>query len=549
MVISPDMEMAWERYLPTDRLRWTRCRNSCPIWPSDPDLTIIKKLAASLLTETPGLPDLSSLQVKFLADGARHKVYELSHPSAYIPYLFRVAIPLDPYYKMESEMATLAAIRRYTSIPVPRPISWSSSADNELGYEWCLVERVPGVELREVWRKMPWDKKLEVVDQMAEFMVQLWGPALRFSKIGSVYFDRPGGNKLGEHSRETEGHFTTIAAASQWGFNIGPSVDQAFFSDRRRYLDQDRGPYKTFHDYAKALVHVEMEYFKTARTLVMSKPEITNAYPDDDWDSIAMYDIGLDEDDLEEYDDIMAMFQAYIDLLPTVFPEKEEEGPDMARFSLHHCDLRYTNVIVDPETYKVTGIIDWEQSITVPEWYTRDYPDFLQGDDPYDGDGHRTPDTYDSDDERYNAVVVDNRDRWDERLLRARFDKKMEELGWKDWKRYSYEDKAKSSFLQGLSDMADVGRAKFHLEQARQLLASTTQAKENSGREESGHDVDDDVQGGCSPKVASEDKPSGSGSDSAIAADDQDLDNGKDDGGRSEVLEKAIAKADGSGSF
>ncbi|ROW05407.1 hypothetical protein VSDG_00568 [Cytospora chrysosperma] len=458
--------MSWERFYPPNRLRWTRGYDSSPIWPSDPDPTIIKKLAASLLADISGLPDVSSLQVKFLADGARHKVYELNHASVDIPYLFRVAVPLDPYYKMESEMATLEAIRRSTSIPVPRPVSWSSSAGNELGYERCLVEKVPGVELRDVWRKMPWDKKLELVDRMAGIMVELWGPALRFSSIGSVYLNPPGGTKLGEHHCETEGRFQNMASAFECGFGIGPSVDPAFFSDRRRYLDQDRGPYKTCHDWVKALVHIEMEYLKTARTLVTSKPEITKAYPDDDWKSIALYDIGLDEDDLEEYDDIMETFEAYLRFLPTVFPETKREDQNVARFSLHHCDLRSANVIVDPETYNVTGIIDWEQSITVPQWYSRAYPEFLEGDDPYEGDGHRTPDTYDSDDERYNAVVVSNRDRWDGRLLRARFDHKMEELGWKDWKRESDEDEAKKTFLGGLSDMADWARAKMHLEEA-----------------------------------------------------------------------------------
>lgn len=469
-ISQDDVEMSWERFFPTDRLRWTRCYASEPIWPSDPDQTVIKKLATSLLADIPGLPDVSSLQVKFLADGARHKVYELKHASADIPYLFRVAIPLDPYYKMESEMATLEAIRRSTSIPVSRPVSWSSSADNELGYEWCLVEKIPGVELRDVWRKMPWDKKLEVVDQMAEIMVQLWGPALRFSRIGSVYLDPPVEKKLAGHGCETECRFSKMASASQCGFNIGPSVNLAFFSDRRRYLDQDRGPYKTCHDWAKALVHVEMEYFKTARKLVMSKPEITKAYPDDDWDSIATYDIGLDEDDLEKYDDIMGMFEAYLKFLPTVFPENKEEDPNVARFSLYHCDLRGANVIVDPETYNVTGIIDWEQSITVPQWYSRGYPEFLEGDDPYEGDGHRTPDTYDSEDERYNAVVVGKRDRWDGRLLRARFDHKMEELGWKDWRRTSNEDMAKLNFLDGLLDMADCGKAKMYLISAQRYL-------------------------------------------------------------------------------
>jgi len=70
-------------------------------------------------------------------------------------------------------MATLAFLRQRITIPVARPIAWDSSADNSLGYEWCLVEKLPGVELRDVWRKMPWEKKLDLVDDLAVVMTQL----------------------------------------------------------------------------------------------------------------------------------------------------------------------------------------------------------------------------------------------------------------------------------------------------------------------------------------------------------------------------------------
>ncbi|ROW14032.1 hypothetical protein VPNG_04066 [Cytospora leucostoma] len=476
--------MSWTRYLPTDRLRWTRGYDASPIWPSDPDPTILKNIAASLFADASGQPD-ESLQVKFLADGARHKVYDVTRSSDEANYLLRVAIPLDPHFKLESEMATMEAVRRATSIPVPRPVAWSSSADNELGYEWCLVEKIPGVELREVWRKIPWDKKLDVVDQVAHIMAQLWSPALEFSKLGSIYLEPPGEDTLKKQHRETESRITTLTSTANWGTKIGPSVDPAFFSDRRRYLDQDRGPYETCHDWAKALIKVEMEYIKSARPLHAAKEEILAANPDDDWDTIVSEDIGIDEDDLVRYDKMLGLCGEYLNLLPTVFPVSSEGAEDVSRFSLFHCDLRSANIIVNPDTCDVAGIIDWEQSTTVPQWYNHIYPEFLQGDDPLKGDRHQTPDTYDSEDEAYNAVVVSNRDRWDGRLLRARFDKAMEELGWKDWKLRSPVEEAKITFLGGISDLADWRSAERQLEEVRQLLGIETEAGSNGEDTES----------------------------------------------------------------
>ena len=57
----------------------------------------------------------------------------------------RVSLPVEPFFKTESEAATLSYIRTHTSIPVPEVIEWDSSADNPLGFEWVLVDKVEGV--------------------------------------------------------------------------------------------------------------------------------------------------------------------------------------------------------------------------------------------------------------------------------------------------------------------------------------------------------------------------------------------------------------------
>lgn len=83
--------------------------------------------------------------------GSFNKLYEVFLPSKETQYLFRVSLPVDPFYKTESEVATIAYLRQHTTITVPSVIAWSSSADNIMGYEWVLFEKINGVPLSNVW--------------------------------------------------------------------------------------------------------------------------------------------------------------------------------------------------------------------------------------------------------------------------------------------------------------------------------------------------------------------------------------------------------------
>ncbi|GAB1310719.1 hypothetical protein MFIFM68171_00929 [Madurella fahalii] len=116
--------MSWAHYLPDDRLRWTAGNDSYPIWPSEPKIPIIENIVRLTLSRLgDGHQAKDQFSVEFSADGARHKVYEVKHPSWPISYLFRVAIAVDPRLKLESEMATLHFLRQHTRIPTARPIA------------------------------------------------------------------------------------------------------------------------------------------------------------------------------------------------------------------------------------------------------------------------------------------------------------------------------------------------------------------------------------------------------------------------------------------
>jgi len=159
-VLHPSLQIQ-QQYLPESRLRWTWSGPKTPIWPTEPDCAAIIRLAGSALACNPDL-----LNVQFFAQGAVNKLFEVRHKPTDSAdksppvYLFRVSVPVDPFYKTESEVATLKYLGSNTEIPVATVIAWDSSSKNELGYEWILLEKVPGVGLGQVWRKIPWNEKL-----------------------------------------------------------------------------------------------------------------------------------------------------------------------------------------------------------------------------------------------------------------------------------------------------------------------------------------------------------------------------------------------------
>jgi hypothetical protein len=142
------------------------------------------------------------------------------------------------------------------------------------------------------------------------------------------------------------------------------------------------------------------------------------------------------EEDYREYgDSILDLCKGYLEALPTIFPAQDSlaEGP----FVPCHEDLNQGNILVDPESFAITGIIDWEMISIVPLWQARSFPNLFDGIDPadsvmFESDEGRVleepprPENYDieDDDSIYSGVrsyAISKRDVWDNWLLRKAF--------------------------------------------------------------------------------------------------------------------------------
>ncbi|KAK1763421.1 hypothetical protein QBC33DRAFT_549638 [Phialemonium atrogriseum] len=106
--------------------------------------------------------------------------------------LLRIAMPWDPYYKVESEVATMMLVDRL-GIPTPRVFFFDSSARNPLGLECIFMERVGGVRIYELWayNRRGYDASyISVASQVKDYLSRLWEHS--FDLIGNVYYDWDG---------------------------------------------------------------------------------------------------------------------------------------------------------------------------------------------------------------------------------------------------------------------------------------------------------------------------------------------------------------------
>jgi aminoglycoside phosphotransferase (APT) family kinase protein len=353
-----------------------------PTWTKSPDLSIIESLSRRYLSSIAPV-----LAVEFLGEGAFNKLYTIATPDRKA-YVFRVSLPVEPFYKTVSEVATLAYIRQYTSIPVPEVIAYSATVDNELGFEWILMEKVPGVSLRDVWSSgMGEAAKEEVVKTVARYVSEMRGKC-RFASIGSLYFRK---------TLEEEGADVHMVETGKKDFVVGPIVTTFFFvGGRRLMVRRDRGPYDNEHDYMRALTEVEIEDMK----------RLQSSTPPNDDDQVFEHD----EDLFEDAPDIERATRELQDVIPALFSSSS------TTFTLCHHDLSLANLIIEPDTYQIMGIVDWECVSVIPSWEDS-YPQFLTGPELH---VEREPEPLAEGEQ--NELLVEQWENWEKVRLRKVFD-------------------------------------------------------------------------------------------------------------------------------
>ena len=195
----------------------------------EPNLAHLKETVAPYLHRI--APESEDFEIEYLTQGGYNKVYT-ALTVGIVPrkaFIIRVALPIDLYYRVESDIATTELIRCSTGIPVPIIYAYQSSADKKLGLEWMIMEKINGKELHSAWVDWDYKTKLRLTKTMALWKSQLL--RITSDKVGSVYM-----RWIGEHV----------------DFYIGRSVYCFMSGERHFWYDVPRSPYGSLKEWLGA---------------------------------------------------------------------------------------------------------------------------------------------------------------------------------------------------------------------------------------------------------------------------------------------------------
>ena len=337
------------------------------VWRERPSNELIKVTLRPTMNQLGMNSD--TLTVAFLAEGGYNTIYLISGNNQGtgepMEFILRIPLPIDPYYKLESDVATTELMRHFTSIPVPIVYAYDSSTANTLGLEWMLMERIKGKELGERWLDMDNDKHVKISCQVAQWVDEM--SRLQTNQIGSVYL---------------------WWTHSELEFYIGPSVHSRFSENRRRSYSINRGPFSSIWDYYDAVLDIQRQeledpVYKNARSQG-GKLSFDNPTEEEYLQMNKEEQDEQDQKNLREYGPQARWSRRTapsLDALQKAMPIFREgiEMPDLVT-ALLHWDISFNNLFVD-DNDNLIALLDWEFMDFAQISSINPYPDFLRSQD------------------------------------------------------------------------------------------------------------------------------------------------------------------------
>lgn len=333
-------------------------------------------------------PETETISVELLAQGSFNQAYNIAAENKATgfrkEYVFRVALPIYPYHKLESDVATTEFIRHTTTVPVPIIYAFDSCPHNKLGFEWMLMEKVKGVALYDTWDTMGYTTKQELTRTVASWVDQF--SRLEFNKIGSLYCRQ---------------------RAGQMEFYMGYTLHSRLYEGDKLLYDVPRGPFESLRTYLDAVLESTERHFNdpkhSARHELEDVMHAEASSISDDGSSdgsqeagqkseeeiLAQADnkdrrserrFGVTKNDLEWLPDEL---RTYRDLLPKMCPLHSTSEPMTTM--LMHPDISTANILVN-ESGAPVALIDWERTRIEPTSLFNAIPHFLTDDSVFQAD-------------------------------------------------------------------------------------------------------------------------------------------------------------------
>jgi hypothetical protein len=229
-------------------------------------------------------------------------------------------------------------VRANTSIPVPEVHGYACAAcESPAQWPFILMSKAEGVQLN--WKKIPLEGRRRIMEQLAEVVFQL--SHLSFDQIGSIV---------------SQGDTFSLTRCVRRSFpktiDAGPfrstrayyeTLLSIFREDVTSLTDSSRLPF------LRPIPHLEdFNTIDEYRTAVSDYNDLDLLHGPEPWNS---------RQNIAYYERLhQVLNDALIDLVDF----------DSHVFVLEHPDLNPSNIFIDPDTFELRCIIDWERASTVP---------------------------------------------------------------------------------------------------------------------------------------------------------------------------------------
>lgn len=226
--------------------------------------------------------------------------------------ILRISGDHFPAIKTKNEVAILSWVYQNTTIPVPRVVTFDATTNNLLKAEYILFTKVDGICLADVYSLFSSEKKDAIVDQIVDIQQQL--------------HKNPGKHIGGLRFLDSETAPGPVVSEDHW---FAPEIRKYFEGEQFENINAV-GPFDTYVDYVTANIRTYIHVIKLHPSLHFMT-------------------------------DVLPRLELFLSRLV-----ENTAQLNKTRLCLAHKDLHFGNMLVDPETARITAVLDWEFSGFVP---------------------------------------------------------------------------------------------------------------------------------------------------------------------------------------
>ncbi|RMY97077.1 hypothetical protein D0862_08241 [Hortaea werneckii] len=281
-----------------------------------------------------------------LGEGGFNRVFEVTMHDG-----FRIIARL-PYPSTQpkllatsSEVATMDLVRRH-NVPTPLVYAYSADANNPVGSEYMVMQRVPGRSLTDIWYELCDRERVKILGKIVDQEAKLFNIPL--PAYGSIYKPSDLPNSVG--------HAKVEADAGQ--FCVGPDVSLEYWFGMRSQIDVSRSPATTCQQVLEGGAKKELAWLYSH-----GKPRLPF-----DREYCEMFN--YEKVDSEEH---IRTLQKFVQVAAHTVPAEEWLRKPVIR----HPDLSPNNIFVNDD-YNITSIIDWQHTTVLPLYLHAGIPSSLQ---------------------------------------------------------------------------------------------------------------------------------------------------------------------------